>query len=382
MTGYLDYRERSCAYSAVDCIVNLELDDRDSALEHLKHISVQLGLMPNDEHCVRRLLSDYGFFLQGRKFEKMTPAETCETLKRVCPDAECALIQPHYMDVGMENTPLHVYPLSMDPEITRDDDGRWLHSMLDVRHVWIRWVDGEDHSPFPVGSRERGLKKSETSMSQEDCKHYAYYQPNPRNNSIGDCVVRAISGVLGVSWSEAMELLLSYGATTVNSRRIYPRLLEDRGFIRCDPYSKFGRHLTGGEFCNLLAVRYGVDVRVFCKIGRLHVVAILPEKDENGNRVYKIHDSWRSDEDLVSVYWIKEDRPEEKAMSTPDKAEDTEKNPLTELRAGTCLSHPRFGKGVVTDTAADGSENNALIRFENGTVRRFDKRWILENCTE
>ena len=35
----------------------------------------------------------------------------------------------------------------------------------------------------------------------------------------------------------------------------------------------------------------------------------------------------------------------------------------------------------MTDTAADGNENYALIRFDNGAVRRFDKRWILENCT-
>ena len=179
-----------------------------------------------------------------------------------------------------------------------------------------------------------------------DGEHYAYYQPNPRNNSIGDCVIRAISGVFGVSWEEAMEMLLSYGATTVNSLRIFPRLLEDRGFVRCDPYSKFGRHLTGNEFCNLLAVKYGVNVRVYCKIGRLHVVAILPETDENGNRVYKIHDSWHSDENLVSTYWIREDQTEEKAAPILVKPEAEEKEPLTWLHAGACLSHPRFGKAL------------------------------------
>lgn len=97
-------------------------------------------------------------------------------------------------------------------------------------HVWIRLNDGVDRSPYPrrvVRRRNSGASHRRT-YEETDC--YKPFQPNPCNNYIGDCVVRAVSGVMGISWSDAIDLLSSANETTVNVREVYPKILEQNGF--------------------------------------------------------------------------------------------------------------------------------------------------------
>lgn len=40
---------------------------------------------------------------------------------------------------------------------------------------------------------------------------YVYTNPNPLNQKIGDCVIRAISIATGMTWDETYNVLTDYG---------------------------------------------------------------------------------------------------------------------------------------------------------------------------
>ena len=93
-----------------------------------------------------------------------------------------------------------------------------------IKKVWIRWDDLIDRSPFPrkaVNRHTASCKKREV----KDTDSFCFFNPNPCSNLIGDCVVRAFSGSMDISWSEAMDRLAFTGETTVNAREIYPKVL-------------------------------------------------------------------------------------------------------------------------------------------------------------
>lgn len=112
-----------------------------------------------------------------------------------------------------------------------------------------------DRSPYPrrvVRRRNSGASHRRT-YEETDC--YKPFQPNPCNNYIGDCVVRAVSGVMDISWSDAIDLLSSANETTVNAREVYPKILEQNGFVHHKPIIRGGRHLDGKSFCNEMHTR-------------------------------------------------------------------------------------------------------------------------------
>ena len=66
---------------------------------------------------------------------------------------------------------------------------------------------------------------------------YVYYNPNPSNNrqSIGDCVVRAISKIMNYSWDRTYAELCVEGFTLKdfgNSNTVWDSYLRKHGFIR------------------------------------------------------------------------------------------------------------------------------------------------------
>lgn len=62
---------------------------------------------------------------------------------------------------------------------------------------------------------------------------YVYYNPNPLKLSVGDCVIRAISCALNLSWEQtymhiADQGLLMYDMPSAN--RVWGEFLKSRGF--------------------------------------------------------------------------------------------------------------------------------------------------------
>lgn len=65
---------------------------------------------------------------------------------------------------------------------------------------------------------------------------YSYYNPNPiKNNRVGDCVVRAISKALDMSWEDVYIELTIQGymmGDLISSNGVWDAYLKNKGFIR------------------------------------------------------------------------------------------------------------------------------------------------------
>lgn len=61
------------------------------------------------------------------------------------------------------------------------------------------------------------------------------YNPNPYGKNVGDCVVRAVSKALGLTWADAYALLCIKGFTMgdlPSSNVVWSTLLKNNGFAR------------------------------------------------------------------------------------------------------------------------------------------------------
>lgn len=64
---------------------------------------------------------------------------------------------------------------------------------------------------------------------------YVYYNPNPIRLSVGDCVIRAISCALDMSWKEAYLAVCAKGLTMYDmpsANRVWGQFLKDNGFVK------------------------------------------------------------------------------------------------------------------------------------------------------
>lgn len=123
---------------------------------------------------------------------------------------------------------------------------------------------------------------------------FRYYNANPVNNLIGDCVIRAISTLTGKDWMTTkieifIESCLMYDMSATN--RVWNRYLEKNGYTRhlipntcpnCYTVKDFCRDNPYGKF--LLALDG-------------HVVAVI-----DGD----YYDTWDSGNEIPIYYWEKE----------------------------------------------------------------------------
>ncbi len=250
----------------------------------------------------------------------------------------------------------------------RDFDKRW------VNHVWIRWSDGIDRSPYPRRSVTRTSKTSSRKRELAETAYYKPFQPNPRNNYIGDCVVRAISGAMDITWSKAIDLLSTMREVTVNAREVYPRVLEKHGFVHHNPLMKNGRRLDGKAFCEEMNRVYHNEERIFAHVGRSHVAAIVLVSLDDRSRSYKIIDSWDSSDRLIGEYWVlaKKSSKTNLVASAPVGEERPRQTGV-----GSKLHHPSFGDGVVIQTAS----GVLTIDFGDNGTRQLGEDWVIKNCS-
>lgn len=65
---------------------------------------------------------------------------------------------------------------------------------------------------------------------------YVHYQPNPKRNNVGDCVIRALSLVLNQSWDDTyLDLAIVYGFAIKDmpsANYVWGAYLKDKGFKR------------------------------------------------------------------------------------------------------------------------------------------------------
>lgn len=133
-------------------------------------------------------------------------------------------------------------------------------------------------------------------------------------------MVRGIAGALQISWDEALDRLSEYGITTVNSRGVYPRLLQKEGFVRHGPLLKAGKPLHGDAFCREMARIYQKGERIFASLGKSHVTAVVPIAAGNGAFCYRFADCWDSSGRRVGEYRVRPARTGQPAACGPQAA--------------------------------------------------------------
>lgn len=119
------------------------------------------------------------------------------------------------------------------------------------------------------------------------------YNPNPFNNRVGDCVVRAISKALGQDWETTYAELAMYG------------------FMRCDMPN--ANHVWGAYLKSRDYKQYLIDD----KGKSIYTVEDFCQDNTNGTYILaidghvvcvvdgKYYDSWNSGREIPIYYWTK-----------------------------------------------------------------------------
>lgn len=120
---------------------------------------------------------------------------------------------------------------------------------------------------------------------------YLYYNPNPENRMVGDCVIRGISKVLNQSWDETYMDICMRGfeiKDMPSANYVWESYLFSKGFIRNLLPDTCPNCYTVRDFC--LDHPYGT----FLLATGSHVVAV-----EDGH----YFDAWDSGNEIPIYYW-------------------------------------------------------------------------------
>ncbi len=123
---------------------------------------------------------------------------------------------------------------------------------------------------------------------------YVYFNPNPENKSVGDCVIRAICKVTGLSWFEIFDLICDRARVMhdmPSSNAVWSSVLKDFDFKRYAIPNTCPYCYTIKDFC------LDHPTGNFVLATGSHAVAV-----RNGN----YYDSWDSGNE-VPIYYFKEE---------------------------------------------------------------------------
>lgn len=120
---------------------------------------------------------------------------------------------------------------------------------------------------------------------------YRYFNPNPVGNRTRDCVIRAISAALNMSWDDAFDIIADRAKAmgeTMDENAVYGSILRQCGFYRAVPPNTCPDCYSARDFC--LSHPYGVYVLGFTG----HVATVIDGQ---------VWDSFDSSDEIVSYYW-------------------------------------------------------------------------------
>lgn len=259
--------------------------------------------MPHDDPCIFAMLRQLGLFQQPAPKQMPAAAALCAQLDLHCQSGVTAVIM----------TADHRFSALLPVQTAggmrykaRDVQDR---TQSRIERVWLRWPDGQDHSPVKRRTGGGGRKGSRTPPADHAAFHY--YQANPAGNLTGDCVVRAIAAVNQITWHQAMDELVIWagrGYAAINRDEVYQNLLTGYGFVHHPPLLRGSQMLTGAQFCAEITRRYPQGEPIFAASGQNHAVAVLPFAGPDGTRRYKIVDSWDSSRRRIGGYWVRQQR--------------------------------------------------------------------------
>lgn len=88
---------------------------------------------------------------------------------------------------------------------------------------------------------------------------YRYFNPNPKNRSANDCLVRALSRVFEITWDQAYDLLWDLGKQEKEiptTNYVWEKYLQSQGFRRhslplcpeCIDVHRFSQYYNDGAY--------------------------------------------------------------------------------------------------------------------------------------
>lgn len=81
---------------------------------------------------------------------------------------------------------------------------------------------------------------------------FEYFNPNPKNKKVGDCVVRALSKALDQDWKDTLLQLFTYAyymADMPSSNAVWGSYLKNKGFVRLSIPNSCPDCYTIKDFC-------------------------------------------------------------------------------------------------------------------------------------
>ena len=120
---------------------------------------------------------------------------------------------------------------------------------------------------------------------------YRYFNPNPVGNRTRDCIIRAISAALDISWDEAFDLVAERAkqmGQTMDENAVYGSILRQCGFYRAIVPNYCPDCYTAADFAR--DHPHGVYVLGFTG----HVAALIDGQ---------IWDSWDSSNEIPIYFW-------------------------------------------------------------------------------
>lgn len=367
-TGMASADARDLAASAVNAMTIALNGSWEENMDCLFRQAHTLGLMPADRKCVEAMLREKGFVLQPGKKDKPTLEEVRQAMSKQCRSGEIAVaLTPLYCHYG-HMTALMPHCVESTDQIVYKLEDTMDRRNWEVNQLWIRWPDGEDHSPVKRRSGTRKATQKAVKLPEET-ESFAYFQPNPLGNRIGDCTLRALSAVCEIDWHEALDRFRKHNCTVTNRDDQIRQTLIDSGLSRYQlPAPK--TRLTAAQFCDRMSVLAKKGERFYLWVGDSHVAAALPYEQEDGSVRYRITDSWDCTKRYVKECWVKVSQQEEPA----------EKKEAVFL-LGARLLHPGFGEGTIRKMQETSQCILLEVEFEAVGSKMLAGSWVKENCT-
>lgn len=122
---------------------------------------------------------------------------------------------------------------------------------------------------------------------------FVFYNPNPQQKLVGDCVIRAISKCEGYSWEEAFAGIVAEAFSLCDmpsSNYVWGSYLKSKGYTRHNLPDTCPDCYTLRKFCE------DYPKGTYIVATGTHAVAVV-----SGN----IWDSWDSSDEVVTYYWEK-----------------------------------------------------------------------------
>ena len=147
--------------------------------------------------------------------------------------------------------------------------------------------------PVPGNLKQNIMAKCKVKPDNET---FHFSNLNPKQESTGDCVIRAVAAFLGISWESAYRQLAEWGiehATAIDCPENYGPFLLDKGFGKERmPRREDRTKYTAEEFCKEIAQPGCVYILSLAN----HLAFVGPDQ--------RIWDTWDCGFKSVGNYWI------------------------------------------------------------------------------